>query len=561
MAQATTNDRQLQKLRDAWNDAVERDRPKDALAALLELEKLEPAEPRWSHRAGDTLRRLGQVDAAEQAHERAVEKYAKAGFLARAVAMAKTIVAANPARADILNKIDQGAARTLRDNADGPPTNARGRTLPASDDVRSDVKALPLRHPARPAQEPSAAERITQEPNSRITPSPQTPPASSARTSSPSSPAPVPSQVTPSVARKPPPPPPVAPPPMRPPPPAPGRADRISITTAVPLAPASNLGHDEVRFDDVPVEQITSIGLTREEVAPVGSDRVYELTEDDYEFVEEEPTAQRLAPMAVCALFAPLSREALSALTLASELVHLNPGSLLLERDTPADALYALVEGCARVELGDEQGSWVRVSEGDVVGEACLLDEQLRQANVRAEGSLVALRIGKSALDRARLQFPEVEDVLFELLVRRLIANTMQSSELFLPFDPPTRIELARLFEVRRAAPGVVLAQRGKRADGLYLLLIGALNVEDEDGKVARLARGSMFGQHSLLSQAPASQTIEAVGEAVVLRLPATRFSSFASAYPPALFQLAESAAQPLRTSKVPPSLPKSRKQ
>jgi len=61
----------------------------EALELYERIEKRKPNEPRWSHRRGDLLRKLGREQDALIAYQRAVELYAAKGFEARAAATAK----------------------------------------------------------------------------------------------------------------------------------------------------------------------------------------------------------------------------------------------------------------------------------------------------------------------------------------------------------------------------------------------------------------------------------------------------------------------------------------
>lgn len=317
---------------------------------------------------------------------------------------------------------------------------------------------------------------------------------------------------------------------------------------AAPLTRASDARADEVRFEDAPP---SSIHVEVEDLRD-GSGIVM-LEDADLEPTPDstptarvenlgavEPSIDRLAFMAASRLFAGLSRDALLALVDAAELAEFVPHAIVIARDEAAYALYAIVEGRAQVVVKGVPS--VQLSDGDVFGEACLLDEGRRQADVRAETALTTLRIGKAALDDAASRFPEIGDVLFDLLARRLVMNLMHTSPLFTVFEPKTRLELAQLFEVRRAAPGTVLAERGLRSDGLYVLLTGTVTAEAEGGVASRVARGSTFGQESLLGGATSRATIRAATEAVVLRLPAPKFGALAAMYPPALAYLSELA-------------------
>jgi CRP-like cAMP-binding protein len=222
---------------------------------------------------------------------------------------------------------------------------------------------------------------------------------------------------------------------------------------------------------------------------------------------------------------------------------------MVMMRGEPAYALYAIVDGAVRV--GVRGTGELRLGAGDVIGEACLLDEGTRQADVRAETAVMALRIGKSSLDEAVKQHAEIENALFELLARRLLMNLMQTSPMFTVFEPKVRLELAQLFEVRRAEPGTVLAERGKTSDGLYVVLAGNVMAKGDGAAETRVARGTAFGHASLLGGIPALETVRVATEAVLLRLPAAAFASLAALYPPALAHLSETAGEPIPPSRL----------
>ena len=442
----------IETLRAQWDRAVERNSASDAMTALAELETIEDDEPRWSQRLGEALRRLGKLREAEDAFVRAAERYAEKGFLPHAIAMAKLVASMNPARGDLLARLE----------------------------------------PKKPVPPPLAARRPAAAP---------TPP-------SPQAPAPSP------------------PPPVRP----------------HPLERAEDSSIDEVRFTDAEPSTLDIVLDDIEELDVIDS---MDIVVSERRPVPREPSMDRLGAMATFRLFAGLSREALLDLADAADLVELIPGAMMMMRNERAFALYAIISGIARVTV---RGSpEIRVGEGDVVGEGCLLDEGERQADVRAETPLMALRIEKAKLDEVTQRHTAIGDALFQLLARRLVMNLMHASPLFAAFEPKTRLELAQLFEVRRAEPDTVLAERGKRSDGLYILLSGNVTAGE-----TRIARGSAFGHASLVGAVGADQTVKAVTEAVLLRLPASKFSALAATYPPVLAILAESAEEPLPASLLP---------
>jgi CRP-like cAMP-binding protein len=343
-------------------------------------------------------------------------------------------------------------------------------------------------------------------------------------------------------------PPPLPPQAMRPEPPTIPR-----IARPAPLLRASDSSIDEVRFVDEPDSSVEIL--------------IQDFTDVDFVSVVEDeslpPTLPRLEPlpamppladrtraedaMASFRLFTGISQQALAALSAVTELVEFVPAAMIIVRDERAFALYVIVSGTARVIVpGNPE---IRLGDGDVFGEACLLDEGKRQADVRAETPLMALRVEKRALDEVTETFPEIGDALFDLLARRLIMNLMHTSPLFTSFEQQVRLELAQKFEVRRAEAGTVLAERGRKSDGLYILLAGTVMAEPAEGAPTRIARGTAFGHASLLG-GQAQTTVRAGTEAILLRMPASGFGALAAAYPPALAHLAETANEPIPTSR-----------
>ena len=104
-------------LRDKLNQALRKERLGEALGHYESLQMMELSEPRWPHRKGDLLKRLGREDEAVEAYERAVDLYAQQGFVARAAAMAKVVLGIAPERVDVLERVSTDEARRLHRSA------------------------------------------------------------------------------------------------------------------------------------------------------------------------------------------------------------------------------------------------------------------------------------------------------------------------------------------------------------------------------------------------------------------------------------------------------------
>jgi len=312
-----------------------------------------------------------------------------------------------------------------------------------------------------------------------------------------------------------------------------------SAQAAPRLTPAADAAHDEVRFVDGP-----SIELDLSDIEII--DRHESLPQFFLE-ESEERSASELALLPGSPLFAELPQEAMVALAKRCDVVELPDGAVLMCKGDPADSLYAIVEGSVRVLVpGLPREQAAVLAEGDVVGETCLLDGVQRRADVVVSGRLVALRVPKDAIDDMVQQHPPLGDVLFELLSRRVITNLFRTNELFAAFDREIQIEIARLFEVRRADEGTRIVQANKRSDGLYVLLVGRLTLETADGTVQELRPVTIFGHHSLISHEPSDFSIDTATEGLLLRLPAAAFTRLAAVFPPVLDHLATLAQRPL---------------
>ena len=103
-------------LRAQLNKALHTGRADEALTLYELIEKQKPREPRWSHRKGDLLKRLGRRDEAVAAYDRAVDLYAAQGFFERATATAKVMLSIDPTRRDVLSRLDLQYRRSRKNS-------------------------------------------------------------------------------------------------------------------------------------------------------------------------------------------------------------------------------------------------------------------------------------------------------------------------------------------------------------------------------------------------------------------------------------------------------------
>jgi CRP-like cAMP-binding protein len=143
------------------------------------------------------------------------------------------------------------------------------------------------------------------------------------------------------------------------------------------------------------------------------------------------------------------------------------------------------------------------------------------------------------------------------VLGRRLVATLVRTSPMFSSFENGARSEVAAMFSVRRAQMGTNILEEGKRADGLYIPMIGELTALHANGEEAgNLKLGRALGQHSMLTGSPSTMTVRADSDVLVLRLSARRFNELVAKHPKMVAHLEELARWPSAPafSLVPPS-------
>lgn len=78
---------------------------------------------------------------------------------------------------------------------------------------------------------------------------------------------------------------------------------------------------------------------------------------------------------------------------------------------------------------------------------------------------------------------------------------------------------LAGQMEPEVAAPGQVICRQGEPAETFYVVVDGSLEVTQDGGTVGSLGHGDVFGEMSLVDGGPATATVAADSESVMLRM------------------------------------------
>ncbi|HVK78276.1 MAG TPA: cyclic nucleotide-binding domain-containing protein [Kofleriaceae bacterium] len=216
-------------------------------------------------------------------------------------------------------------------------------------------------------------------------------------------------------------------------------------------------------------------------------------------------------------------------------------GEIIIREGEPGDACYVIVHGEVAIHKRAPEGGNVvelaRLSDGSLFGEFALLADRRRHATVVATTDCEIYEIPRVLLRELAAIFPEVGPALETFYRERLLSNLLFTTPLFTLVPDDQRPALLARFHPLHADSGQALVRQGERAGGLYLIVLGAVEVVRRVGDrravvLATLGEGSYFGEMSLLSGEMASASVVAAGPCELAVLPPRDFYEIVSANP-----------------------------
>jgi len=518
-------------LREEAAAAVAAGKHKRALAAYLELERIESNDAQWAKRAGETYRRLGNNSNAIDAFERSAERYAQNGFLVQAIAVCKVILQIDPNHAGTLRRLAEmneqiGAGQTRA--ASMAENNPALHEHPSVAAIRHGRNTAELA--ARPADDGLSRPRKDSDGYRR---SRQSTPPGVAMSRTKSRPIALPLGAA---------------------------LDTVELKTEVPEShqrDGTAPGIHVIPIDEEDFEQTTTNvdrgGNPLLELAPVGEvidPEISESTELDLSDLEEPPLPQPRAigaaaarALAATPLFRGMPSDALQAMVANLQLVLLDRDETLFREGDPSDALYIIVEGELAVHSeGPPRVEISRLGPGAFIGEVSLVTDQPRSATVTGVTASELLRIDRHTLSRVLANHGDVLRAVLRFVRDRLVDRWMRTSPLFRPFNDTQRIEFAARFKFLEIDAGTVLLGTGDRPDGLYIVLAGQFLVIRNKSAIAQLGPGDLIGETALLSGGAFKSDVVARGKGLALCLPAEVFREVIMTHPHVLEYIGEQA-------------------
>jgi CRP-like cAMP-binding protein len=233
-------------------------------------------------------------------------------------------------------------------------------------------------------------------------------------------------------------------------------------------------------------------------------------------------------------------------------------GDVVIREGQRGTAFYFVATGEVRVIARAGNNKAVergRLHEGSLFGEMALVTEQARTASVQVVGEADLLEVDRTAVARLCEEVPVLAERLDRFARERLLKNLLATSPLFKPFDHQQQMELLKRFEGHDLEPGTVIIREGEAGQGLFMLLLGEVEILNKDASgrdkaVAKLGAGDVFGEMSLLGDRPTTATVRTLSRTTIMFLGRDYFRRLVDALP-TLRQYFEELSKQRRRTRV----------
>jgi CRP-like cAMP-binding protein len=255
------------------------------------------------------------------------------------------------------------------------------------------------------------------------------------------------------------------------------------------------------------------------DVLEAGSD----FADDAPSAVHAMSTAARMAlrTLPKIPLFSSLKAQQIRRLIQGVELRRAPAGEVIVRQGEPGEELFVVASGKVVVMAPDEIA---RLGEGSFFGEIALLTERGRTATVRACTNTDLLTLPRSLFLWLLQQSPEALKLVRRYIRDRLVGRLLETSPLFATFSDSDRQELIGRFRFLELGERTEVLQQGRHAAAFFILLAGEAVVVRDGQPVATLGDGEVFGERSLLTGRPATESVRISTRSFALELPSQQF-------------------------------------
>ncbi len=260
-----------------------------------------------------------------------------------------------------------------------------------------------------------------------------------------------------------------------------------------------------------------------------------------------------------------VSDEALAALAQRMTLHSYPEGTLLFDVNTSSDALYVIHSGEVEVLTEDELPIAV-VRAGSVVGEMGFLTRGERQVKARALVPVSAWVLSRGDYDALSVTYPELQRAIEHALARRAgqvelrpSVDYLRQMEAFQGLDERALSDIVERLESVAFPAGATIYDVGDRADYLYFVVKGEVQVTEKEGESERSYRvrpGYFFGEREILAEEKRQSTAVALQRTVCWTLAAVHVQELIALHPRFALNLVRLASRRTYAKAVTPPPP-----
>ena len=238
---------------------------------------------------------------------------------------------------------------------------------------------------------------------------------------------------------------------------------------------------------------------------------------------EIEKLSRVLEPLPI---FSHLHDRHMTDLLAKCEIATFAAGAVIVREMQPARELFVLLKGEIQVSRSLKAGLKESLGELGAIslfGEAALIDESPRQADVFAKTDCTVLRVPVHSL-RQTAQAAETVRQLDDFRNAILVNQFFASSPVFRSLSSASIDFLSHRGTLEYLDRHKIVFSQGELGDSLYLILRGSIQVLVNGVKVKKLSQGSFFGEIALIASIPRTATIETEEPSVFFRITADAF-------------------------------------
>lgn len=218
----------------------------------------------------------------------------------------------------------------------------------------------------------------------------------------------------------------------------------------------------------------------------------------------------------------------------------LKEGQHLFRQGEPGDTMYLLLKGELAIFITPRPGETILlnlVQPGQVVGEGCLLDPGVRNADVVANKDSVVVKLPRKKIIAAIIENPGLEAELRRISDFRFMNSLLAGNPLLSRVPLAMRQDMALDTVVRHYPEGRIIHQAGDELDAVDMLIRGkaayCLHLGSERHVLLDLVPGEMVGDTSAVRKSSCPADLVALSAVTMAHIPYSAFKNIVEAYPP----------------------------